>query len=257
MTIIRTILAIALMCSSVWAGNVAMLGGGVSAPTFDRASISSLVAFYPVDSVTCASACSDGDAITSWVDDKGSYDLTTSGNYPLYKTNQQNSKPTILFYPSKTLNTGGYTAVGAAYTVWIVAKFLNTDGGDLIRSSLTSGLYFKVTSSSTAAIDKYASVNVITSSSMTGVYTGYHIFIFTYSNASASPGNDGTAAIYYDGTAVAGPISNHNVILSGTGILTHPSQNVYIGEVGVCNSVLSSSDITSLYNDIKSDWGTP
>lgn len=248
------------LCSTLWAADelvqLARMNpyiAGVTVAAFNRANIASLVAWYKADQATCAAACGDGDAITGWPDSKGTYDLTTSGNYPLYKTNQQNGKPTILFYPGKSLDIGGSSAIGTAYTIWFVFNSMATGQENLISSSGNGGFIVRQNvDTQYIEVDSYATAEIVTSSSAIAS-SAYHTLIVTFQDAS----NGNTSEIFYDGASI-GADNSHGVTLgAGGGVFLFNSQNWYLGEVGICSAALSSGDVASLQAALKADWATP
>ena len=162
----------------------------------------------------------------------------------------QNGKATILFV-AKSLEIGGSSSHGAAYTIWMVLKsgsvtdnniyFSSTANGGLYFRSNSSPYYFYMTSLATASI---ATGNLAFNA------TTYHTVIITFSG-----GASGTYAFYLDGTDAGH--GSHTVSLSGVGTFSFGSDYAYYGEMGICNAVLSSGDITSLQAELKSVWATP
>jgi hypothetical protein len=247
-------------------GNMSKWNAAGAAAAFDRSTIASLQAWYKADNARCATGCTgaacsvDNTAIVCWPNSKtpGTNDLTLStGTWPTFQTNEQNSKAAIQIYASDGLDTGGYSSHEAKYTMWFVYKTLSTNTTYLIKPFESTFVFYQKTGTEPlkTEIDQYGVVAALESSA--SVYSGaYHTIIVTFSKASASPGNDGTAEIFYDGTSI-GSTTTHNAVTAGTSGFSIVAGDLLIGELGICNDVLSAGNITSLQAALKVDWGTP
>lgn len=144
---------------------------------------------------------SNGANVTSWTDDKtgNPNPLSAGGNYPVYATNQQNSKATVSFTAASfhALSNGGSTASSYSRTFAGVARVANTSAAyTIIGPSGTGGLQLVISSGGALTLNK-AQTAVIGSSSSnvpTGSYFSFIAcvnstdYLFEISGASAGSG---------------------------------------------------------------------
>lgn len=217
-------------------------GGGTTLDDF-----SGLVAWYK----TPISGATNGAAIPSWPDSKGSHNQTTVTGTS-YTASNLNGYATVAFDGSSYVYGASLDSSTYPYTLVAVVKGTNnSDYRSILASSNFGGVHWRINQTTGKHnVDAQSQVGIATGTNAVSTGT-WHVLMLVLTST--------TWAFYTDGTLDSS--GSHSVSLTAgrtfvIGGTTSPSQ-LWLGdmaEIGVYNQD-RSADATSIYNALKTKYG--
>lgn len=209
-----------------------------------------------------------GGDISDWEDQSGGgHDLTqsTGGLKPTWAASAFGSRHAVRCSPSKALALSAKHGHAAGFSWSCVVQFTSSDttssyAGDApltVFGDSTSGVYNGAGfTAGTARHMQYIGSWTATDGTTTTLNDGApHHIVFTHSHDVGA-----TVKIYVDGTLETSAAINYNVVSNGienigSGYSHQDGFDGDIGEAIVCDGVITSTDVTDLYNRSKRVWG--
>lgn len=226
----------------------------------------------------------DNTAVSTWEDKSGNgYDATqsTSANQPVFKKNIINGKPSILFDGvNDTLSVPSSTSIFKFLHSTNSTIFLVCQAGLIASPELNMAFIHTATSPSGIGINvRYEDSGVNEDRLSQNIYYGTSGFVvssnqtlsntfpanqFNYANIVSKPSNatpsERSAIQINNGTIRKGngdtntPVTSNSTLNLTLGGYTGAFLNGYISEILIYNKALTSGEIASIHNYIKSKW---
>jgi hypothetical protein len=223
---------------------------------------SQLVAWYDGSNL----GLPNGTAVSTFTDRKtGAPYSLTGGTNPTQNTGIQNGKAAVLFNGTSTIkNIGGSSSSTLPYTIWATLRWDSTGpayqnfiGSTNVSAQGNTGLAIDIDTAA-ANVRLLSQNTTLFGASTGGLFTGntWHSVIITV--------DSGNYAFYIDGTLAGSGTGSFSLGASKTfciGALDDTVPSIffkgYIGEIGICNAVLNSTDRGNLVTYQRNTWATP
>lgn len=223
-------------------------------PMTNPATLANLVVYFRADSLTA----SDGDKVASWAPVAGAESAAaanaTSANQPTYRTNQQNSKPAVVFVAASNtwLDTGNWSSSrNVPNTIFVVAKRTGSQNGNFFSGR--NGVYnYMGTGDSThigigagSPDQLFAPMTQDSFHVLAAVYNGAASAIYVDAVAPTASGTTGTSASAWLPGLHIGTNSAHTAaFLDGA-----------VAEIVVVNAALDTSSIAAVMRWLGNKYG--